>query len=437
MALNTNPEICPSDIVHPIITMLSGDCYTLGPSKIVLDIKVRVCLQFEERFPPEVKVFDGKYVILEDQLPAPMCASVIFCDIDRSSGDFWKSSFEAFAEVGEIGRAGICFEEVVKYNPGYGADKLRYSSRNGQTNIARALVAIGVDVNAKGCYDYTTALYGAACAGHTDIVQMLVSNKADLNLSDDNGLTSLIRATMLGSTEIAQILVDGSADLNLSDHHFRWTPLIRAAMMGSTEVAQILADGGADLNCSCDRGMTPLIWATIEKNLEIVHILAKGDADLNCCDESGWTSLIWASAGGSTEIAQVLVRSSASVNTIFKDGETALSFASGRAGIDMISFLVTQKAALDTINKDGDTVVASALNDREMDKVTYLLSIGAPLGRTALVCAVFSRNLETVKFVLSLDNSLLKEERCGKTAHDVAVEQKLVHIIDVLELSEQ
>ena len=132
MALNTNTDNCPSDLVYPAITMLSGDCYTLGPCKIVLDIKVRVCLQFEERFPPEVKVFDGKYVILEDQLPAPPCASVVFCDVDRSSEDFWKLSFEAFAEFGEIGRAGICFGEVVKYNPEYGTWKLFLSSRCGR-----------------------------------------------------------------------------------------------------------------------------------------------------------------------------------------------------------------------------------------------------------------------------------------------------------------
>ena len=137
MALNTNPEICPSDIVHPIITMLSGDCYALGPCKIVFDIKVRVCLQFEDRFPPEVNVFDEKYMILEDQLPAPPCASVVFCDVDRSSGDFWELAFEAFAEFREIVRAGICFEEVTKYNPDYGTDKLIASSMDGKTNIVR------------------------------------------------------------------------------------------------------------------------------------------------------------------------------------------------------------------------------------------------------------------------------------------------------------
>ena len=83
-----------------------------------------MCLQFEERFPPEVIVFDEKYATLEDQLPAPLRASIVLCDVDRSSEDFWKSAFEAFAQFGEMERAGLCLDEVTKRDRGYAGQKL-------------------------------------------------------------------------------------------------------------------------------------------------------------------------------------------------------------------------------------------------------------------------------------------------------------------------
>ena len=394
-----------------------------------------MCLQFEDRFPPEVNVFDEKYMILEDQLPAPPCASVVFCDVDRSSGNFWELAFEAFAEFREIVRAGICFEEVTKYNPDYGTDKLIASSMDGKTNIVRALVGVGVDVNAER--SHKTALCEAAYYGNTDIVQILVGNNANQNLLNlYSGLTPLIRAANQGHTEITQILVSNRADLNLTCED-GLTPLIHAAMDGFKKIVQILVDGRADLDSSSRTGRTPLMWAISEKHPKIAQILVDGGANLNLSDEWGLTSLMRASCYGNTEISQILVRRSACVNTITRDGETALSIAARYENANIISFLVDQNASLDTVNNDGDAVIACALAGGQMDNVTYLLSIGAPLGRTALVCAVFSENVEMVKLVLSLDNSLLKEKRCGKTAHDVAVEQELADIIDVLESSER
>ena len=103
----------------------------------------------------------------------------------------------------------------------------------------------------------------------------------------------------------------------------------------------------------------------------------------------------------------------------------------------MLSFLLEENADLNSINNEGDTVVARAIRAGQMENVSYLISVGADIGRTALVCAVFSGNVDMVRFVLSIDNSLLKEVRCGETAHDVAVREELADVIDVLESSEK
>ena len=72
--------------------------------------------------------------------------------------------------------------------------------------------------------------------------------------------------------------------------------------------------------------------------------------------------------------------------------------------LDALTLLVEAKAALDGVDSDGDTAVAKALKMGEKENAEYLLSMGAPLGNTALLCAVqsFSRKKKAIiQFVLS------------------------------------
>jgi hypothetical protein len=58
----------------------------------------------------------------------------------------------------------------------------------GGTDVARALVEAGADVN-RPCEHGRTALHMAAAWGHLDVVKYLLANGADASLRDEEGMT--------------------------------------------------------------------------------------------------------------------------------------------------------------------------------------------------------------------------------------------------------
>lgn len=88
------------------------------------------------------------------------------------------------------------------------------ASRN---NISRVkqLLQIGVDINKKEDKTGYTALIYAARNGNRDIVQLLIENKADLNIVDNEGNTALMCTIYYSCDEIAKLLIAKGTDLNI------------------------------------------------------------------------------------------------------------------------------------------------------------------------------------------------------------------------------
>lgn len=59
-------------------------------------------------------------------------------------------------------------------------------------------------------------LFEASSNGHTSTVQLLLNNKADINLCTKNGTSPLSIAYQNGDKTIAQLLLSSGADNNLS-----------------------------------------------------------------------------------------------------------------------------------------------------------------------------------------------------------------------------
>ena len=97
---------------------------------------------------------------------------------------------------------------------------------------------------------------------------------------------------------------------------------------------------------------------------------------------------------------------------------------------------------MDSVDESGDTAVACAISAGQMENAEHLLNLGAPLGKTALACAVLyydysdesnEERLALVRFVLSQNPVLVDALRNGKTARELAVEegyQSLVELFD-------
>ena len=87
---------------------------------------------------------------------------------------------------------------------------------------------------------------------------------------------------------------------------------------------------------------------------------------------------------GRNDVVQTLLGKQADYNSVSINGSTALSVAAEHAGVDTLTLLVNYGANLDTVDNDGDALIACAILGGNKENAEYLLSLGAPLGETAL-----------------------------------------------------
>ena len=119
--------------------------------------------------------------------------------------------------------------------------------RNGQNDIASALLEAGADVNAHGSFPQSP-LSAAVHVGNYEMVQLLVEEyHADVN-----------------------------AELSLH----RYTPLQMALHRRNKDIIKFLIEAGADVNARNGRGETPLSIAISKKDYGIVKMLLERGASI-------------------------------------------------------------------------------------------------------------------------------------------------------------
>ena len=105
--------------------------------------------------------------------------------------------------------------------------------------VGQLLQAPGIQVN-RATDEKATALFFACQTEHGEIVKLLLSNRADPNLVDVDGVAPLHLACLLGSTEIVEWLLDAGADMEMVLRN-AYTPYQIACIGGYQDLATLLA----------------------------------------------------------------------------------------------------------------------------------------------------------------------------------------------------
>jgi ankyrin repeat protein len=212
----------------------------------------------------------------------------------------------------------------------------------GHTKIIQLLLENGADINLTD-YCNNSALMMATQSGHTEIVQLLLDKGADINLTNNRnenalimavkkdfqnivelllakpdiycGYTALIKAAELGHTKIIQLLLENGADINLTDYYNN-SALMMATQSGHTEIVQLLLDKGADINRTNNRNENALIMAVKKDFKNIVELLlAKPDIVLDTRRKFfNDTALTLAIIRNHEEIVQLLMKKNADIH---------------------------------------------------------------------------------------------------------------------------
>ncbi len=244
-------------------------------------------------------------------------------------------------------------------------NSLQKASTLGDDTTVRSLLAARPEsVNEKdlkGFLDWT-ALHMAAISGQATVAEILLSNQANPDVQDDIGNTPLLWATYFGHTNLVELLLRHKADMDIKGNTElntlgagEDTPLDFAIQQGFTSIAVILITNGANLGPHKYYADTPLHIATSKGKVEVVKLLLARGANVNALSGASWTDKVSpldiAVQGDSPEIVRLLITNGASLQTKMAGGGTLFHLWAKNGNPAIAHQLLT--AGFDVNAKDG------------------------------------------------------------------------------------
>jgi len=261
-------------------------------------------------------------------------------------------------------------------------------------DIAKILLANGASLERGG--RLRSPLQYAAASGSVGVASLLLEQGADPDALDRNGNHApLGLAAENDHPEMIELLLSHKANIEIKNQS-KITPLGEALIAAHGGIVRQLLEHGAHCNDRNAAGDTTLHMAAIpswkdeEEALDIVgRILACG-VDINAWNHRGETALWPAIQSNRTRVAMLLVDRGADVRSADLSGDTPLHVA---ARLEHGQALLQQ-----LINKGAD------INARDH------------FGRTAFLSAVLNRHLASAEFLLAHGNHVDETDPSGNTA---------------------
>ncbi|CAF1216704.1 unnamed protein product, partial [Didymodactylos carnosus] len=242
-------------------------------------------------------------------------------------------------------------QEIVKYlidqkaNPRvqnhYGVSALWIPAQKGMLDVVELLLNAGAnteiapfgnladDLNITGW----TPLYAAMKARKFDVVQLLLSKRANPNAVTKLGSTPFLLASEICDLEIIAACVEAGADLDFAPsgrdadnlNITGQTALFMATLKERSDVVKYLISKGAKVDVKNRYGVSPLLLCAEGGNKELVQVLVQAGANVNITPTgdlaeenflAGQTPLSGAAKKGHTEICEYLIKNGANVNAV-------------------------------------------------------------------------------------------------------------------------
>jgi len=195
------------------------------------------------------------------------------------------------------------------------------------TEMINTLIARHADITVKQENNQTPFDYAIDYASK-EIFELLIVNYPEMvNAVNEKrgGEMPLCVAASRGRVEIVELLISNGADvtakINAGATALHWTK--------KKEIAELLLSKGSDVNAKTDTGITPLHIAAGGTNEELVKFLIAHGADVNARDINGKTPLHRVTISWSKEVAEILVAHGADIYAKDKQGRTFVSMAKG------------------------------------------------------------------------------------------------------------
>jgi ankyrin repeat protein len=166
-----------------------------------------------------------------------------------------------------------------------------------QTGIITYFLSKGVDINQADNDGNTVFMNAASANSDADIIRMLISKVKDINHLNKNGISALDLAVKNNSAEIVQILLDNNANFNLTDTNGDNVIyyLVQSYNPQKKEVfdskLKMLEGKGLKLNSQQKNGNTLYHMAVAKNNLSLMKFIDNLGIDINAKNNEGLTAL--------------------------------------------------------------------------------------------------------------------------------------------------
>ena len=197
---------------------------------------------------------------------------------------------------------------------------LLYASGEGHNDIVRLLITAGADVNVTDIHTGLTPLLFASMHGHNEVLISLLNANANMYAKFRDGNTALTAACMQGNTAVVQTLVTAASEsksaeslqlfLEEKDQNIHSTALLYACSSSSS-----ISSSDRDSNNAANNVTTN---ATTVENMnnykDIVEILLKAGSNTEVRNSDGYTPLLFASLQGHIDIVKLLLAYGADIH---------------------------------------------------------------------------------------------------------------------------
>ena len=163
-----------------------------------------------------------------------------------------------------------------------------------------------------------------------DIVKLLLTFGADVNLKDNKGNTALMKAGV--SEKIIKLLISSGADIE-AKNNIGETVLMQSAKSQETRQLKYILEYKPNLEAKDNKGRTALIIAAKNSREDNIFLLYEAGANVNSKDNKGNTALIKAVQGmnafdvSNRVFRTLLISCHADLYAKNNEGKSALDYA--------------------------------------------------------------------------------------------------------------
>ncbi|XP_071099029.1 serine/threonine-protein phosphatase 6 regulatory ankyrin repeat subunit B-like [Haliotis cracherodii] len=317
----------------------------------------------------------------------------------------------------------------------HGWTPIMIAAWTGRKDVFDLLVSQRVDISLTDD-DKDSVLHMACQGGNTAIVEYLLT-VFDINLKGHNGLTPVMHAVRAGQKNMFNWLVSHKADLKLTDD-YRENVLHAACQGGSTAIVEQLLSM-FDINVKGKNGRTPVMHAVAAGQKNVFNMLLSQKADLKLLDDSGNNLLHLACQTGNQCIIKYLL-TRYDINSHGENGWTPIMMAALSGKKDVFDLIATKGGDQSLTTSEKDNVLHAAChggNTAIVKKVIDSFGVNSR-GRnryTPLMRAVCGGHVAVYKFLVYHHADQTQVDNGGHTLLHLASQHGHIHMVNYIRSS--